>query len=291
MFNFQFNGFDFVKYRKVLLTLGALVALSAPVALGLRGLKLGLELTGGTEIVVRAPAGLQDAAARARLDTPALADLAPLEVFRVGDASASTFAVRTRPAPGTADRAAARVASALGATAADVLGVTAMGPAVGAAARHDTALALALSCAGLAIYMWLRFELKPGLATLAALAHDTLAVLAALSLTGTEIDVAVVAAMLTALGYSLNDSIVILDRVRENRSRTKGQTEGELVNAAVAQTLYRTLVTNVTVLMCLAAMGALGPRPLAGFVLTMTVGVISGTLSTITVVCPLVARP
>ena len=282
------KSFDFVKYRRWLLALAGLVMLAGPLALGLRGLKLGLELTGGTEIVVRA-AGLDDAAARRRLEGPALADLAPLELFRVGDASAGTFAVRTRPAPGTADRAAARVASALGAGT-SVLGVTAMGPAVGAAARHDTAVALALSCAGLALYMWARFELQPGLAALAALVHDTLAVLAALALTGTEVDVAVVAAMLTALGYSLNDSIVILDRVRENRARHKGASQGELVNRSVAQTLWRTLITNVTVLLCLAAMAALGPRPLIGFVLTMTVGVISGTLSTLTVVCPLVAR-
>lgn len=279
---------NFVEYRKALLMLAVLVMGIAPLALGARGLKLGLELTGGTEIVVRAPAGLDDAAARQRLAK--LTDLAPLEVFRVGDARANTFAVRARPAPGTATQAAARVAAALGSPADAVLAVTAMGPAVGAAARRDTAVALALSCAGLALYMAVRFELKPGVAALAALAHDTLAVLAALALTGTEVDVAVVAAMLTALGYSLNDSIVILDRMRENRARHRGMPDGELVNQAVAQTLKRTLITNVTVLLCLAAMGLMGPRPLAGFVLTMTVGVVSGTLSTLTVVCPLLAR-
>ena len=282
------QNLDIVKLRSFLLSLAVAVMVSAPLALAAHGLKLGLDLTGGTEIVVRPPAPMEDAAVRHRLDTPALADLAPLEVFRVGDAAAHTFAVRTRPAPGAAVKAGDRVAAAV-APGTTVLSVSAMGPSVGAAARRDTAVALALSCAGLVIYMAARFELKPGLAALLALVHDTLAVLAALALSGTEVDVAVVAALLTALGYSLNDSIVILDRVRENRARSSSTPMPDLVNQAVRQCLARTLITNVTVLLSLAAMGALGPRPLAGFVLTMTVGVISGTLSTLTVVCPLVA--
>ena len=280
---------DVVKYRKLLLGLAIAVLVAGPLAVLLHGLKPGLDLTGGTEIVVRPPQPMEDAAVRRQVDAPGLADLAPLEVFRVGDHAANTFAVRTRPAPGTADRAGARVAAAV-APGSAVLSVTAMGPSVGAAARRDTAVALALSCAGLVAYMALRFELRPGLAALLALVHDTGAVLAALALTGTEVDVAVVAALLTALGYSLNDSIVILDRVRENRARVPGRSLAEQVNLAVNQCLARTLITNVTVLLSLAAMGALGPRALEGFVLTMTVGVVSGTLSTLTVVCPLVAR-
>jgi preprotein translocase SecF subunit len=241
--------------------------------------------------VVRVPGALTDGDARQRLGATALADLAPLELHRVHGGDGSTFAVRGRPAPGTADRAAARIAGALEDTPgkARVLGVTAMGSAVGDTARRDTGRALVLSCAGLLLYMWARFELRPGLGALAALVHDTAAVAGALALTGTEVDVGVVAALLTVLGYSLNDSIVILDRLRENRDRARGAPLGALVDLSVRQCLARTLMTGVTVLLCLGAMGLIGPEPLRGFVLTMTVGVVAGTLSTLTIVCPLVA--
>src|SRR5947209_3481587 len=130
---------DVVKLRTVLFSLAVAVLVAAPVAVAARGLKLGLDLTGGTEIVLRPPSPLEDAAVRKKLEVPALADLAPLEVFRVGEPAANTFAVRTRPAPGTAVRAGDRVAAAV-APGTAVLSVSAMGPSVGAAARRDTAV-------------------------------------------------------------------------------------------------------------------------------------------------------
>ena len=118
-------------------------------------------------------------------------------------------------------------------------------------------------------------------------AHDTFAVLGAVALVGYQVDITTVAAVLTVLGYSLNDSIVILDRVRENLRLKKKVPYDELVNTSINQSLTRTIYTSVTTLLTLITLFMFGPEILRNFAFTLVIGIISGTLSTICIVTPL----
>jgi preprotein translocase SecF subunit len=277
---------DFMKHRRLCLVLTALILLTAPALVALVGLVPALDFTGGTEVLVRMPRPLPDEEARRRLARIPRAGLQRV----VAPGGGETWSIRLQVEPRAAAAAAARAAAALGGERpAEVLAVTSIGPVVGQSARRDALRALAGCAVGLLAYMWLRFDLAGGLAALAALAHAAAVVLAVLAVARVPVDIGVVTAVLTVLGYSLNDSIVILDRMRELSVRGV-RDRAALVNRAISDCLGRTIVTGTTVLIALAALGLAGPPALSGFALAMTVGVVSGTVSTWTVVCPLLAR-
>ena len=171
-----------------------------------------------------------------------------------------------------------------------ILKIDKVGPVVGKELRTQAFIALGLALAGILIYMAFRFKFRFGVAAVLSLVHDSILMLGMYSLTGKEVSVAFIAAILTVVGYSLNDSIVVLDRVRENWSsvRTKGVVE--LVDMSINQTLARTINTSVTTLLPVIAMFIFGGEVISNFAFAFLVGIIVGTYSSIYVASGIVAE-
>lgn len=163
-----------------------------------------------------------------------------------------------------------------------------VGPKVGKDLREKALFAVGLSCIGMLIYIWFRFEFRFGLGAILGLVHDVFITLGALSLTNTAIDLPVVAALLAIVGYSVNDSIIVCDRIRENRPKMTREKLGTVINISVNQTLSRTILTAGTTILAIIALFVFGGTVIHDFAFTMLVGVISGTYSSIYVACPVV---
>ena len=156
-----------------------------------------------------------------------------------------------------------------------------MGPVVGQQLKRQGTLATILALAGILVYIGLRFQFSFALGAVAATIHDLLVTLAFLVFFGYDITLNVIAAILTITGYSVNDTIVVFDRVRENMRSMRRDNLEHIVNVAVNQTLARTIITAGTTLLSVVALYLFGGEALQGFAFTMIVGIISGTYSTI----------
>lgn len=151
----------------------------------------------------------------------------------------------------------------------------------------DGMLALVLAAVGISIYIWIRFEWQFGVGALFALVHDVVLTLGLFSLTQMEFDLNIVAALLTLIGYSLNDNIVVYDRVRENLMKYRKMPIAELLDLSVNETLSRTVVTSLSLLITLLALLLLGPDVIFGFTAAITMGIFVGTYSSIYMSTPL----
>ncbi|MEW6338667.1 MAG: protein translocase subunit SecF [Acidobacteriota bacterium] len=168
-----------------------------------------------------------------------------------------------------------------------VLAVDNVGPAVGKDLRKKATYAIVFSLAGMLIYMWFRFQLQYGIAAVAALVHDTLMALGALSLTGREIEIPTVAALLTVVGYSINDKVVVFDRVRERLKLDRGKPLVEIMDVSINQTLSRTIITGGGTLMVLIALYFFGGDVINTFAFVLLLGILVGTYSSIYIASPI----
>jgi preprotein translocase subunit SecF len=162
-----------------------------------------------------------------------------------------------------------------------------IGPQVGAALRKQALLATLYSLAGMLIYLWFRFELIYGLAAVVAVFHDTLITVGAFSLTDQEITLTVIAAILTLIGYSMNDTIVVFDRIRENLRISRRETLTDVVNRSINQTLSRTVLTSGLTFLTVLSLYIFGGEVLHGFSFALVVGILIGTYSSIAVAAPM----
>ncbi|HLC42107.1 MAG TPA: protein translocase subunit SecF, partial [Methylomirabilota bacterium] len=158
-----------------------------------------------------------------------------------------------------------------------------VGPQVGQDLQLQALYAVLAGMAGILIYIAVRFDFKGGVAAIIAVVHDVLVSLGALSLTNREMSLPILAALLTIIGYSVNDTIVAYDRIRENRGKAarKGQTFGDLINTSINQTLSRTVLTALTVFLSTAVLFVFGGKVLEDFAFVLLVGTVTGTYSTI----------
>jgi preprotein translocase subunit SecF len=163
-----------------------------------------------------------------------------------------------------------------------------VGPKVGADLRNKAILAIILSCLGMLIYIALRFEFRYGLGGVIALIHDTIVTIGALSLLNKEFTLAVIAALLTIIGYSINDTIVVFDRIRENRRKDLRTKLADVINSSINETLSRTILTSLTVVLVLLSLFFLGGPVIHDFSFALLVGVIVGTYSSIFIASPIV---
>lgn len=162
-----------------------------------------------------------------------------------------------------------------------------VGPTVGAELIEAGIIAVALSITGILIYVWLRFEWQFGLAAIIALAHDVLLTIGLFAILQLEFNLSTIAAVLTIAGYSINDTVVIFDRVRENLRRYKTTALEEVLNRSINETLSRTINTSVTTLLALLALYLLGGAVISDFSFAMMCGVLIGTYSTVCLATPL----
>ena len=278
-------NFDFIAWRWHALALSLLVIAGGAAALVVRGgLPLGIDFSGGTLIVIEFEERVTEDAVR-----DALAPVAGEKVVQqYGAADANQIMVRlpqAGPEVGTSLEAGAEAvraalqAGGIGGFA--VVGQELVGPVIGQELRQRGIQAFVFAMAGILVYIGLRFRFSFGVGAIVAVAHDILVTVSLLMFFGYELSLNVVAAMLTITGYSVNDSIVVFDRVRENLRVMRRDRFDRLVNTSVNQTLARTLITSGTTGFAVLALYVFGGEVLRGFAFTMLVGVISGTYSTI----------
>jgi preprotein translocase subunit SecF len=287
---FRTPSFDFIGKRKWAYMLSLLIVLIGLASLAFQGLRYDIDFTGGTLVQVRFEQPPSVSAIRAGLSRINLGD-AIIQEF--GDPR--EFIVRVPLAAGTgAEELGKRVERALAQESAlgkfEVRRVEFVGPQVGKELQLQAIYAVLVSLAGILLYIALRFDLKGGVAAVKAVFHDVIVCLGALSLMHREFSLPVLAALLTIIGFSVNDTIVAYDRLRENRGKQlpKGMTFAQQMNVAVNQTLSRTILTSLTVFFSAAILLFFGGRTLQDFAFVLFVGVITGTYSTVYVAGALV---
>ena len=269
---------DFMARRRQAVWLTAALLLLAVGALAVRGLNFGIDFTGGTLIEVGYPEAPQLQEVRGALER---ADLdATVQTF----GGAREILVRVPPVESLSDAELSnRVLERLRADTpgVEMRRVEFVGPQVGDELTEDGGLAMLYALIGVLIYVALRFEFRFAVGSVAALVHDVVIVVGLLALFGIEFDLTVLAALLAVVGYSLNDTIVVFDRIRENFRRMRKGDREEVVNASLNQMLSRTLMTSVTTLLVVLALFFLGGEIIHGFAAALLAGVIVGTYSSI----------
>ena len=274
---------DFMKYRKKAILL-SLVCMLLSIGLMLtRGLNLGIEFTGGNVVQVEFE------------QSPAIEDVrSVLSAVGQGNSIIQSYSDRGIIIRISANEESARKAAVdalrVKYTGMQVVRLEKVGPVVGAELRKEAMIALFLALAGILAYISVRFQFRFAVVSVAALVHDAVITLGIFSLTGMEISTPFIAAILTIVGYSLNDTIVILDRVRENWKNLRVQGIGELLNSSINQTLSRTINTSLTTLLPVIALFIWGGEVLRSFSFALLVGVLVGTYSSIFIASALLAE-
>lgn len=281
---FKTPRIDFVARRWHAFGLSALVVVAGIVVLFTRGgLPLGIDFSGGSLIVLQFAQPTGEGAVR-----DALASVEEKVVQQYGDAGDNEVLVRlplSGPEVGASLEAGANeVVDALRASDLgefEVISQELVGPVIGQELQRRGINAFVFAMAGILVYIGLRFRFSFAVGAVVAVVHDIAVTLSLLTFFGYELSLNVVAAMLTITGYSVNDSIVVFDRVRENLRLMRRDAFGHLVNTSINQTLARTVITSGTTGFAVLALYVLGGEVLRGFAFTMLVGVLSGTYSTI----------
>jgi preprotein translocase subunit SecF len=280
------TNLDFMRWRNLALIL-SIVATAASIAFtAYRGLNLGIDFIGG-EVV------------RAEFVQPVHIDDLRTRVDRLGVGEASiqalgndrTYQIRL-PKPAGSDAAANATVTKLRAAipqaypGARVAAGESVSGKVSEELAQDSAMAIGFAMIGIAIYIWIRFEWQFGVGALLTLAHDIAMTLGFFAFTRLQVDLNVVAAFLTIVGYSLNDTVVIYDRIRENLRKYRKMAILPLLNLSLNETLARTVVTSLTVLLALGVLMLIGPEVIFGLAIAIFLGVVIGTYSSIYISAP-----
>lgn len=269
---------NFTGMRKPAMILSALLIIASIASIFVNGLNLGVDFTGGTVIEVGYPEAADVDKIRKAL-TEAKFD-ASVQHF----GTAKDVLIRIAPQEGV-DRAKVgdKILEILktGNAAVEMRRVEFVGPQIGDELRDDGGTAMLLALAGILIYVTLRFEFRFSVGAIIALIHDVVITVGIFSITQIEFDLTILAAILAIIGYSLNDTIVVFDRVRENFLKLRKSNAEESINISINQTLARTIVTSLTTLLVLAALFYFGGKIIHGFSLAMIIGVVVGTYSSI----------
>jgi len=271
---------DFMRWRHAAFTLSGTLTVIALLFLGFRGLNLGIDFTGGSVIEVSYAEAVDLEPVRAALARNGFED-AIVQHF----GTARDVLVRLAPRPGVEQKQLGdRVLEALrGASSAGVelRRVEVVGPQIGEEITEQGGLAMLAALAAILVYVSLRFEFRFALGSVLALFHDVIIVLGFFAVTWIEFDLTAFAAILAVIGYSLNDTIVVYDRIREDFRKVRRGSTIEIVNLALNETLSRTVMTGVTTLLVLFALMAFGGELLHSFTIALLVGVLFGMYSSI----------
>lgn len=283
-------NFDFVGKRKFFLILSSVLNVLSAILLVAWGLNFGIDFAGGTDVRVRFKDPTTASALRQDLGSVELPDLTVQEFGGQG----KEFLLRFEPETATAmNTVAETIKAALGKShpgdqSFEILSVESVGPKVGAELRQRGFLAVACTTIFMGIYIAFRFELSFGIGAVIALAHDVMIALLALVVSRTIFDLTTLAAMLTVIGFSVHDTIIVSDRVRENLKKMRRASLAEVINLSINETLSRTILTTGTALLVLLALYFLGGPGLEPFAFTLIIGFLTGTYSSIYIAAPVV---
>ena len=269
---------DFLGRRNLAWIISAILIIVSIASLAIRGLNLGVDFTGGTIVEVGYSESIEltpirDALAQAQFD----------DVIVQHFGTSKDVLIRL-PASDSmqASEVSNQVLNALQSTGdPSMRRVEFVGPQVGDELRDDGGLAVLYALVAILIYVMLRFEFRFSVGSVAALIHDVLLVVGFFSITQAPFDLTVLAAVLAVIGYSLNDTIVVFDRIRENFRKMRKATPIEVINGSINQTLARTIMTSLTTLLVLLALFFVGGEVIHSFALALLVGVLIGTYSSI----------
>jgi preprotein translocase subunit SecF len=286
---FEHANYDFLGARRIAYLVTAIVFVAGLISLFARGLNESVEFTGGTLIQIRAvDSTVTINRVRQALEAGGFADL-ELSTFGTDREFVARAGLRgggLEDAEQTGRAVDAALTASLGAGTYSVERVEAIGPKVGAELRSRALLAIVLSFGGTLLYLTFRFEWRFAVAAIIATAHDIALTIAFISLLNREVTLVLVAAVLTIVGYSLNDTIVVFDRVRENLHKFKREKFAELLNRSVNETLPRTVLTGGTTLVATISLLIFGVSVIRDFAAVMTFGIIVGTFSSIFIASP-----
>lgn len=265
----------FMSMRMPALVLSVLLVVLSIAAMAFKGLNLGLDFTGGTLVEVRYEQSANLEEVRNTLSGSGF------EGFQVVNFGSDNDVLIRMPADDTEDLGDRVVASLAASESIEVTRIEFVGPQVGEELREQGGLGLLLALAGVMLYVAVQFQLKFSVGAVVALIHDVLITLGIFALFQLDFDLTVLAALLAVIGYSLNDTIVVSDRIRENFRSLRRREPIEVVNVSLTQTLGRTLMTSMTTLVVLLSLFIFGGDIIHGFATALIIGVIIGTYSSI----------
>jgi preprotein translocase subunit SecF len=280
------TNLDFMRWRNLALVLSLIATVASLAFTVYRGLNLGVDFVGGQLIRVTFAQPIDVEQLRGKVDRMQLGE-ASIQEF----GGPKTYQIRL-PKPGGGDAAANSVATRVKQEietdypGAKIDSVDTVSGKVSEELADNSALAIALAMLGIAVYIWFRFEWQFGVGALLTLAHDIAMTLGFFAFTRLQVDLNVVAAFLTIVGYSLNDTVVIYDRIRENLRKYRKMGILPLLNLSLNETLARTVVTSLTVLIALGVLMLIGPEVIFGLAIAIFLGVLIGTYSSIYISAP-----
>ncbi len=255
---------------------------------------LGVDFRGGTEVTVQFRSAPDIGAIRSAMDSAGYRDAKIQPIQGEGEANQALISLPERTNENNLDIDRQAVISALeqhySANPFDPnkdVQLSVVGPTVGKQLQQKAIQATLLSLAGMLVYLWFRFQLIYGVAAVVACFHDTLITVGAFALTGQEISLTVVAAILTLIGYSMNDTIVVFDRIRENLRLSRRESLPDVVNRSINQTLSRTVLTSGLTFLTVLSLYIFGGQVLRGFSFALVIGILIGTYSSIAIAAPM----
>ena len=279
----------FTRYRKTAVIISMIVNLAVLIMLLTKGPNLGVDFAGGTMVHLKFQQNVAVAELRQAFEKM---DLGGSVIQDFGQPGANEYLVRldkTSVEIGVLGEQIKKVLTEqFGADKFEVRRIESVGPKIGQDLRQRGALSVIIATIMMGLYIWFRFEFRFGLGAVIALAHDVLVAVGALLLANYEFDLTIIAALLTIVGFSVNDTVVICDRIRENMRKIKRETLEGIINISINETLSRTILTTGTTLLVLVALFVLGGAVIRPFAFTLLVGFISGVYSTIFIASPVI---
>ena len=283
------TNIDFVGKRHIAIIFSWAIILIGLVSLVMKGgPEYGIDFAGGTLVQVKFSEVTGAAKVREGLKDLGLRGMT---IQQVGD-QGNEFLVRAQESNSTLESLAGKIRTTLEATYGtgnvEIRRTEMVGPQVGKDLRNKGLMAVLFAIVGMLVYITFRFEFRFGLGAVVALIHDVLITVTVFSLVGMEIDLTVVAAFLTLIGYSVNDTVIVCDRIRENMGKHAKDTLGSIINRSINETLSRTVMTSGLTLLSVIALYAFGGSVIKGFAFAMLIGIVIGTYSSIFVASPVI---
>ena len=268
--------YNFMGLRKIAVVFSAILLLVSVASLSINGLVLGLDFSGGTQVEVGYEKPADVAVLRQQLES---AGFEGPVVVHYGSETDVLIRLQGKPDQGLAEKVYAVLQS--GGEKVDLRRVDFVGPQIGDELREDGGLGMLAALMVVMLYVAVRFQFKFSVGAVLALVHDVIITLGVFSLARLEFDLTVLAAVLAVVGYSLNDTIVVSDRIRENFRKIRKATPVEVINESLSQTLWRTINTSVTTMLMLLALFFIGGELIHNFAIALMIGVAIGTYSSI----------
>jgi preprotein translocase subunit SecF len=279
------TNIQFINKRFIAMALSSFLVVASLGLYMTKGLNLGIDFLGGIMLEVKTKGPSNIGELRSKVSG---LDLGDVSLQEFGEPDVVLIRVQRQDGGDNAQQVAVtKVKDALGDSVVEYRRTEFVGPTVGAELQESAFLAVVAAIGAILVYVWFRFEWQFGVGAVVALAHDVISTVGLFSLLGLDFNLSTVAALLTIAGYSINDTVVVFDRVRENMRKYKKMPLPELFNRSINETLSRTVNTSLTTLLALVALFLFGGEVIRGFTVAMIWGIFVGTYSSIALAVPL----